>query len=247
MIDLLYLAHHRPEFTVASLRTLVSSTLLGGVRLVIYTDGDEDLTPLLRGLGGQTPALLDIHKHGGPVAIMNHYLSRTDCSEIFAKIDNDTILPPGWLGSALGVMNDYEELGLLGIEPPASRTPAPWSRVGAVSVPELNSRHAGYAPCEAIGGIGLMRRSAFAATVDRMRPYGPNGVGGFTDWQIRHPEIVKGWIVPPLPVFLLDRLPVEPWISLSQQYIASGVQRPWTNYDPLMAPQLWSWWPGAQT
>ena len=36
----------------------------------------------------------------------------------------------------------------------------------------------------------------------------------------------------PLKVFLLDRLPGEPWASLSRKYIAKGWQRAWSGYDP---------------
>jgi hypothetical protein len=70
----------------------------------------------------------------------------------------------------------------------------------------------------------------------------PHGTyGGFTDWQLLHKEVRKGWILPPLKVFLLDRLPMEPWASLSRKYIAAGDQRPWANYKPADA-HLWSWW-----
>ena len=66
--------------------------------------------------------------------------------------------------------------------------------------------------------------------------------GGFTDWQLAHPELVKGWIVPPLKLFLLDRLPIEPWASLSKKYEAAGEQRFWTRYPLDAASQLWDWW-----
>lgn len=214
MIDILFPTYERREFAVASLRALRANTDLRQYRLVPHSGNAA-----------------------GPVEIMNQYLAEPG-SEIFAKIDNDVIVPPGWLEAGLAVMEAHPELGLLGIEPPASRTSAPWAGGIRIPAPELVGVHDGYAPCEAIGGIGLMRRSAFAGR-GALRPH--STYGGFTDWQMAHPEVTKGWIVPPLNVFLLDRLPIEPWVSLSKYYVATGWQRPWTNYT-MDDSDLWSWW-----
>src|SRR5580704_10732564 len=95
----------------------------------------------------------------------------------------------------------------------------------------------GYVPCSSIGGIGVMRRRAFDG-----RPLTPDGkYGGFEAWQKAHPEVVRGWIRPALKLFLLDRLPMEPWRSLSTQYEALGWQRHWNTYR-LGASHLWDWW-----
>lgn len=217
MVDILFPVFNRSEFATAAIEALERNTDWQRARLLVHED--------LRGVG--------------PVAIMNDYLSRPG-SDVFVKIDSDTIVPPGWFEAGLAVMEAHPELGLLGIEPPASRTAAPWSRE-RVPAPELAMPGGrGYAPCESIGGIGFMRRSAFFGR-ETMRPHGFHGVGGFTDWQRRHPEIIKGWILPPRKVFLLDRLPVEPWASLSKGYIQKGWQRPWTNYSPADS-ELWDWW-----
>jgi SAM-dependent methyltransferase len=45
-------------------------------------------------------------------------------------------------------------------------------------------------------------------------------------------------------VFLLDRMPAEPWAGLSRSYIERGWQRSWPSYNP--ASTLWRWrWPDA--
>ncbi|HXI88458.1 MAG TPA: hypothetical protein VNH18_14700 [Bryobacteraceae bacterium] len=224
MIDILFLAHGRVEFTVASLKALNAHTDWNRARLIYAAVGSG--YPMEQ----------------GPVAVMNHFLSQ-EGDATFAKIDNDVIVPPGWLEQCLSVMDAHPELDLLGIEPPASRTRAPWKAV-VPPAPELNGRHVingngklGYAPCEAIGGVGLMRRRAFESKA--MPPVGL--YGGFTAWQYAHSEVRKGWIVPPLNLFLLDRLPVEPWASLSRQYVDAGQQRHWTRYDPKDSA-LWEWW-----
>lgn len=248
MIDLIYLAHGRREFTRASFRALVENTNWSLVRhLEIYTDGHRGFPhaggyPQLAGVEWS----FHMQKLGGPVAIMRDWLAR-DGEEIWAKIDNDVIVPPGWLDQAVSIMQGAIRVDLLGLEPPASRTPSPGWRGAYLPAPEfLGDYPLGFAPCDMIGGVGLLRRSAFAGRAS-LEPFGFNGVGGFSDWQMRHPEVSKAWIVPPLKLFLLDRLPLEPWVSLSREYIAAGVQRPWTAYPEAAAPDLWDWWNPAVT
>jgi hypothetical protein len=244
-VDIVFPSSSRPEFSAVSLAALAVNTNWDLVRrLIVYTDGE----PMREGFVARPPIPVELleydrEAHGGPVAIMLAYLDRPDAGEVFAKIDNDVIVPPGWIDAAVDVMARRPELDLLGLEPPRSRTPAPWARGKRPATPELDGppglhNYCGYALCDAIGGVGLMRSSAFAGR-GRMRPHAT--YGGFTNWQIENPDVTKGWIVPPLSLFLLDRLPFEPWLGLSRQYIAAGHQRPWTNYGP-EAAALWEWW-----
>jgi hypothetical protein len=250
-IDILFSASSRPEFTRASLAALRDNTDWTRVRcLWLYLDGPDPETRAAVGTFMAHFRPVEFHvfedSFGGPVAIMNHWISGTcfTAGLILAKIDNDVIVPPGWLNAAAEVMDLHPELDLLGLEPPLSRTPAPWANGKRPPAPELErGKHIvtgwnGYARCEAVGGVGLFRRRAFT---DRPRMVPHSTYGGFTDWQLASPDLVIGWIVPPLALFLLDRLPIEPWASLSRSYIAAGVQRPWTNYGP-EAAGLWEWW-----
>lgn len=255
MCDLIYLAKNRLEFTKASFTSLMRNTDWSLVdTLWIYDDGSTDGTRkwLLK-------AALDVpldkklftdSRIGSPAGIMNDYLSRIAAyndpmqpngKQLFAKVDNDVIVPPGWLNACMRTMVAHHELDLLGIEPPESRTPhlaggkrsiCPEYDYGVV----LGGRPI-YAACDSIGGIGLMRRTAFTLN-GSIRPH--SIYGGFTEWQLQNKSVTKGWICPPLKVFLLDRLPTEPWASLSREYIARGWQRAWSGYDP--ADPFWGWW-----
>jgi hypothetical protein len=235
MIDLLYLTHNRRKFTEASLRQLILSTNWSLVsRFMIYDDHSTDGTyehlqhaSQAHRDWGVTPAMpapeLCSGEYGGPVAVMNDYLSERDPQkpQLFAKIDSDTMVPPGWLDACVDVMRRHRELGLLGIE--------------AFCVVNAAKQVRSYRSTPYIGGIGLMRAEAFV-TLPR-----PNGRFGFTAWQENAPKVHKGWIDPALPVFLLDRLPLEPWRSLSKEYIAKGWQRQWQPYTDDQR-ELWSWW-----
>lgn len=234
MIDLLYLTFNRLAFTQASCAALLANTNWNRVgRLIIYDDGSTDGT--LEFIQKQKyPVPTEIRtqsfRWASPVEVMKHFLS-PDTADVFAKLDSDCLCPSGWLDSALAVMDRRPELSLLGIEPPSS----------TIHIELGSANGKGYALTNSIGGLGLMRSRCFEGA-DKMRAH--SIYGGFTDWQNRHPEVTKGWLSPALQMPLLDRLPMEPWKSLSQEYIAKGWQRPWKNYSEADS-HLWEWWARA--
>lgn len=222
MIDIIYLAFNRLEFTKASMATMLVNTEWANVRkLVIYDDGSIDGTrEYLKSVRCPVPTEFVFWKYGGPVAIMNHYL-RSKPTEIFAKIDNDTMLPPSWLSECLKIMETHPKIDLLGIE---SFFPVAAGRATR-----------GYVVARHIGGIGLMRTKCFKSLPRA------NGRFGFTMWQHQNKQILKAWINPSLPVFLLDKLSGEPWASLSNSYVGKGWQRKCARYDDTKSA-MWQWW-----
>lgn len=227
MIDLLYLAHNRLQFTKASLEVLVNNTQWDRVsRFYIYDDNSEDGTREYLAAGRYPiEPQFEFGRWGGPVAVMRHYLENSaNGSAIFGKIDSDTMVPPGWLSDCLDVMGEYPELDLLGIEV--------FNRVETAKIKR------GYSEARHIGGIGLMRTRAFKTLPT---PGGRGGRFGFTSWQQDNPGVIKGWIDPSLPVFLLDHLPRQPWRSLSREYCKKGWSREWGPYDE-GSREMWSWW-----
>ena len=251
-IDIVYPVHSRLEYTSESMAALGMNTEWDMVnRFWLYLDesGADPKTLTF----ATAYATLELSKrvqvricrgeYRAPVAIMREYAYGLEAAEVLAKIDNDVIVSPGWLGQCIYAWRRAwnGEADLLGIEPPDSRTPAPWARGRRILAPELAARYnglAGAAACDAIGGVGLMRTAAL-----RSHDLLPHSIyGGFTDWQQRHVELKKGWIVPPLKLFLLDRMPGEPWATLSAEYIRRGYQRPWTNYTSEEAERLAGWW-----
>ncbi len=89
-----------------------------------------------------------------------------------------------------------------------------------------------------IGGVGLIRRRIF----DVCRPRA-NGLFGWSEWQGEHSRVMKAWANPPLPIFGLDQLGVEPWKSLMDAYIEKGWTRAW-NHEPL-SKAYYDWWEPA--
>jgi hypothetical protein len=261
MIDILFLTHNRRKFTEASFEALMENTNLDLVSgLVVCDDRSADGTHELMAdqtrvfranLGKPTVFRYSVkfadlteeekEKEGGlgsPVAVMADYLASPG-AQFWAKIDSDVIVPPGWLDQCAATFESHPELDLLGIEPPDSRCPhfTQSYRPDATRDLEMADGPPSYVPVSTIGGIGVFRRRAF-----ERRPLTPHGkYGGFEAWQRAHTQVVRGQIRPALDLFLLDRLPVEPWASLSADYIAKGWQRPWRTYSAGFS-HLWQWW-----
>jgi GT2 family glycosyltransferase len=230
-VDLLYLACNRLEFTRETFECLLSNTDWRYVReLFVYDDGSVDGTrEWLEQNHSRAPTSISFvrTRFGSPVAAMRHFIEAAQ-APLLVKTDNDVMLPPGWLRESLEVMARHPELSLLGIE---AMHPVD-DRPGTART---------YAPAAFVSGLGLYRRAAFA----KSRPVVYRRWFGLEEWQQQQgPGLVRGWITPALPVFLLDRVPFPPWSDLSAAYIRRGWQRSWPNYDP--ACTLWEWrWPSV--
>lgn len=234
-IDILYVSFNRLEFTKATFTALVENTdwtEIGGLYLADDHSSDGTIEWLADAALDRVPRHVPVHElvmdHRGPVAAMNRYLDVGDpTTGMFAKIDNDTIVPPGWLNELYRIMFLNPQLDILGMAP----------RQGPPVAGECP--HRSYTDARHIGGVGLLRRRAF----DQCRPVPRAGDGrhGFTDWQEQHERLKIGWATPDLASFQLDQLPLEPWQTLSAGYVAEGWQRRW---DPFSddATAYWEWW-----
>jgi SAM-dependent methyltransferase len=230
-VDLLYLAFNRLEFTRETFTALIDNTDWRYIsEFFVYDDGSTDGTcEWLEEAVRKIPAKVRFQKtsFGSPVTAMLHFIEASS-APIMAKTDNDAMLPPHWLRRSLEVLDRNPDLDLLGIE---------------AMVPEVDNGEVlrSYMPSDFISGLGLYRRRAFSHSRPQMfRKY-----YGLEEWQMPQKQLKRGWISPALPVFLLDRCPLQPWFGLSQAYIKRGWQRPWQGYDASCT--LWDWcWPSQR-
>jgi len=250
-LDVLYVSHNRLEMTRASFDALLTNTDWGLVdHLFVYDDASTDGTfqYLDSALASFTnvPYTFTSKVFGGPVAAMNMYLGgrvprhKPRPSELFAKVDNDFVMPPRWLNDLHDVMQRVDELDIVGTEPMMGLDAEPevMTHTGDVKPVSghLRATPLGYTPASHIGGKGLIRIKAFMD-----RPMWANGRQGFTQWQHRNEDVTKAWITPDIKSFGLDQLPLEPWMSLTDEYVAKGWQRRWTPYSP-DSHEYWDWW-----
>jgi len=218
-LDVLYLTRNRREFTELTFELLVQNTNWDLVdRLVVYDDHSidgarEEVSSRIDRV--PVPSEIRDHDFGSPVLVMNDYISTTEAYR-FAKVDNDLALPPGWLDVFVGVMDENEEIILLGSESPFMGPP-----------PEDWDGRYTYTPWRHIGGNGLMRTQFFKDTY----PMDADGYHGFTGHQWKY-RPCRGWVTPDIMLCLLDRCPIEPWPSLSKSYVQRGWQRPWKTIAP---------------
>ena len=226
-LDLIYLTHNRREFTALTFELLVENTNWDLVdNLIVYDDNSVDgAREEVSSRIGRVPVPAHIRDHdwGSPVAVMNDYV-KSSTADLFAKVDNDLALPPEWLDVFVGLMERYPRIQLLGSESPFMGPPAP-DFDGVYDF--TNWKH--------IGGNGLMRTEFFKAT----GPMDVDGYHGFTGHQWRW-NPVRGWVTPDILLCLLDRCPVEPWVSLSKRYVNEGWQRKWNTIPPHF-DMYWNW------
>lgn len=236
IVDLLFVAFNRLEFTEPSLGALVANTDWDLVRtLHIHDDGSTDgtaqyLADAAEALDDRVDVHFETRRLGGPVAATNRHLdlfaepAEADDVSAFVKLDNDVIVSPGWLDELTRVASANPGVDYLGVQP----------RFGP-PVPGLceerrveEARH--------IGGVGLMRYRAFEVC----RPVA-NGRYGGTEFQCRHPETRKGWLTPDLPCFCLDLVDLEPYATFAAEHIANGWARPWPKYVD-GGRSYYDWW-----
>lgn len=234
-VEILYTAWNRLEFTRVTFELLKRNTNWDHVsRLVVYDDGSEDGTrEYLDEAGKDVPVAGFELRFGGwhsTGATMNDYVALAE-TEHFVKIDNDIAMPPGWLERVRRAARRHPEYDLIGME-------AGWNGAYQGVLPPTaysveKTRH--------IGGVGLMRTRAFHQRRPVPLSLGKNGRAGFTIWQHRQ-SVRIGWLKPDIPNVQLDRIPTEPWRSLSAKYVEQGWARPWPPYTDDMEP-WWSWLP----
>lgn len=245
-VDVLYLTWNRRAFTEFSLQMLLDNTDWSKVdRLIVHDDGSDKsegtvakVKDMLHDQKPETEVIVHARpwgvRFGSPPAVMNWYIETFGDSERFAKIDSDIVVPPGWLDALLGVVERQPHIELLGMEAgrmgPPGHNGAPWDW-------DRPAEGYGFEKGLHIGGVGLMKTESF-----RIRPQiGANGRFGFTEWQHEYKPI-RGWITPDLLISELTRIPFEPWVSLSAQYVERDWEREWPKYHERW-DYWWGWWP----
>lgn len=232
-VDILFLTWNRAEFTEVACRCLERNTNWRLVRkLVVYDDGSEpeQLSRIVQAIPDlekiRVPIDFRHSKRLGPPGVMLDYLKH-DPSSVFVKIDNDIAVPPGWLDALSAVWEQSPELDLLGMEIGQPR--------GLSSMPSEDQERT-WEGCRHIGGVGMMLASSLLRGHPPMRP---NGRFGFTEYQHTH-KLCSGWVFPEINAPCLDRVPVEPYRTWSEEYVRRGWQREWWQY-PMSASRFWEW------
>lgn len=226
-VDLFMPTCNRLEYTKVALESLLQTTDRTLVNQLILVDSrSEDgtreyLGEVLKRSLPFSAVLLNV----GERHIVNSMQAARDAakSPVIAKIDSDSVPPPGWLPVALEVMNRNPALWALGIVP----------RDNSVVPADVKVERT----CESdkyVGGVGLFRREAWKDLKPEKAPY-----WGWTTHQYNS-SWGKGWLKPYLPLFLLDQLPFEPFVGLRKRYFNLGWHRTTGGYSEAQE-KCWTW------
>lgn len=226
-VDILFLSHNRYGYTEKALRCLTKNTTWSRVgKVYFWDDSSTDGTlALVRDkasiIGLTTRHEVQSHEFGGSVTPLRQFIQESNASYL-VKIDCDTCVPPLWLDRCMDVMDRNPNIGLLGLEPYIGYSMDPLMRRGWKDA----GNH--------VGGIGVFRRRVFETkdpeTLDLPVQH-QNKYSGWTEWQHQHPQVIKAWLDPGLPVVLLDRVPDGSWRKMGKQYVIEGWQRDWKRYE----------------
>lgn len=231
-VDVFVPTYNRREFTEIVLDNLLETTnpeLVG--KLIIMDAGSTDGTleflefwaSRRRPFKTELHSIVDRHVLASMLKVLT--ISSTP---LLAKIDSDTVVPPGWLDACIPVLDANPELWTLGVE-------ARWDDDNPVADYVAGDSPRTYVESKFVGGIGVFRREALNGAIPRVAPY-----QGWTEHQGKQPW-KKGWISPLLRTFLLDHLPMARFRELSERYVSEGCQRAnWGAYKNDKS-HLWEW------
>lgn len=112
-VDLLLISHNRREYLERTLKTLLSSS--SAFRLFCWDNGSKDgAVDIIASCNDERIA----EKHFCPVNVMQAYptewfLERST-SGVIGKIDDDTLVPEGWIEIIGDAVGNHDELGMVG-------------------------------------------------------------------------------------------------------------------------------------
>ena len=160
LIDILVPCRNRLAFTRESLSVLLRTTDWPLVRhLWLYDDQSEDGTGEYLDEAGRrfnshgVPTTVRHGKYNSPLGVLTACIKDNPCGRI-AKVDNDALMPIGWLGIANSVLTLNPTIDLLGLG------------YRSALAPDLYMGPFTVTPSRFIGGIGSGRSPCGTTTTD---------------------------------------------------------------------------------
>ena len=159
-------------------------SLLGTCELIVIDNGSTDGT--IEWLKQQPLRCVFNQTNRGVAGAMNQFIELTDGEEWISKVDNDTIVEPGWWQHLYDCAMRYH-LDLVQAKHHIIKETHPGGWVGLVQ--GLSKLGDGCYESKYIGGSGIiMRRSKLGVL-----PEDGWKLGGWNRWQVDHPHVTRGF------------------------------------------------------
>jgi len=154
-VRLCMFARERPHYTELSLYRLLAATCFDDVEFIFISDGNSpEMSARLRGIASDFPQISHFIEHKKPIGVascMDKVLFDVPGDfEFFAKVDNDVLVPVGWLDYGLNFLSSQE---------------ATDKNILVAGFPPKGDRVKGYKIAQHVGGIFVAKKSAFSGRI----------------------------------------------------------------------------------
>jgi len=184
MTPVLFITYNRLGYTKQSLPALIENT--PGARIIVIDNGSTDGTvEYLKNVQGIELHLND--KNFGLAGAMNQFFELTACDPVVAKVDNDTMVPQGWLEKMLTAMEESGVDALQAYHYLTAFDVSSWEDVEAKHTC-IKTSVGNVALVPAIGGSGTVFRRNIIK-----EPLPDDGLNPWWNRQLTIPEVKKGF------------------------------------------------------
>jgi cellulose synthase/poly-beta-1,6-N-acetylglucosamine synthase-like glycosyltransferase len=111
---LIFHAYKRLEFTRKSLEYLERNTKYPYKILLVNNDNTDETQKVLEAYPKDKVLKILRMKMNVGIILPTNYLWRKFPAKFFGKVDNDTLVPSGWLGTLIERLNECPRLGIIG-------------------------------------------------------------------------------------------------------------------------------------
>lgn len=185
-VPILLLTYNRLEYTKKSLKRMVESTEKTKNEIIIFDNCSTDGTrEWLKEIKDPRISVILNDRNIKVAGAMNEFFKMTKNKEYVAKVDNDTLVPDGWLDAML-MMAEHYKVDIL--QPKHFMLHSKFKSFDEWMETLKGDNRIRFS--DYVGGSGILVRRAM---INDLIPSSESPLGGWTQYQANHPELKKAF------------------------------------------------------